>query len=118
MTRRRLSRHWALLVVLYLAADFMDPSIPGAFFFDSKELFVDGAVQVKSNVSKDHVVTDPPMSFGGAADYDDRNAAAKVRALACPSLPRQARWSNLKHDDSASFAFSSPPDASPPPPLP
>jgi len=39
-------------VVLYLAADFMDPSIPGVFFFDSKELFVDGAVQVKSNVRK------------------------------------------------------------------
>jgi len=116
MTSLRLSRHWALLLFLYVAADFMDPSIPGAFFFDGEVLFIDGAVQLKSNASRDLAAT-KPMLLGGSADYYDENAAAKVRAFTRPSLPQQTRWKNLKHDDSASFASSSPPDSSPTPPL-
>lgn len=112
-----LARRWALLVILYVAADFMDPSIPGVFFFDGKELFVDGVIQVKSNASRDLGATEPPMLFGGAAAYDDEDEAVKVHAFTRPSLPPQARWNNLKHDDSASFASSSPPDSSPTPPL-
>lgn len=109
MVSYRLARYWVLLVGLYVAADFMDPSIPGVFFFDSEELFVDGAVQVKSNASRDYVVTAPPRLFGDA--YDDENVTAKVHALA--HRPRQSRWSHIKHDDSASFALASPPDSSP-----
>jgi hypothetical protein len=117
MISLRLPRHWALLLLLYVAADFMDPSIPGVFFFDGGVLFIDGVVQLKSN-SSTNLATTEPMPFGGSpADYDDKNATAKVRAVSRPSLPKQALWKNLKHDDSASFASSSPPDSSPTPPL-
>jgi hypothetical protein len=56
MTSVRLPRHWTLLLLIYITVDFMDPSIPGVFFFGSDELFVDGAIQAKSdafNASRD-----------------------------------------------------------------
>jgi hypothetical protein len=104
----------ALLLLLYVTADFMDPSIPGVFSFANDALFVDGVV--KSNVSADLTLTAPMMPSGGPADCDDENAAAKVRIVARPLRPRHVLWKNLKHDDSASFASSSPPDSSPTPP--
>ena len=117
MSSSRLARHWPLLLILYVVADFVDPSIPGVFFFESKQLFVDGVIQAKSSApSRDVVATEPPMLFGDSAAYDN-NVALKVHAFAHLSPFRQAHWNNLKHDDSASFASSSPPDSSPTPPL-
>jgi hypothetical protein len=117
MTPLRLFRYWTLLLLLYVAADFMDPSIPGVFFFDSGTvLFVDGVVQLKANAST-HLATPERIPSGGPADYDDKSAAARVRAVSRPSLPQRVPWKNLKHDDSASFASSSPPDSSPTPPV-
>jgi len=112
MTSLRLSRHWALLLFLYIAADFMDPSIPGVFFFDSRVLFVDGVVQLKSHASRDLAAIEP-TAFGRSAGYRVENVAATVRVSTRPSLPRQTPWKNLKHDDSGSFASSSPSDSSP-----
>jgi hypothetical protein len=102
-------------LLLYITVDFMDPSIPGVFFFDNDILFVDGMIQLKSNASTDLTPTEP-MPLGGPADCDDENMAAKVRAIARSPRPQRMLWKNLKHDDSASFASSSPPDSSPTPP--
>lgn len=116
MTSLRLPGHlFTLLVLLYLAADFMDPFTPGVFSFEKDTFFVDGAVQPKSDASKDLTPTAPMMPSGGPADCDDENAAAKVRIVSRPLRPQHALWKNLKHDDSASFASSSPPDSSPTP---
>lgn len=41
-------RGWALFMLLYVGVDFCDPSIPGVFFFDSSNLFMDGIVQAKA----------------------------------------------------------------------
>lgn len=109
----RVARRWTLLLMLYVAADLMDPSIPGVFFFGGKELFVDGVIQVKSNSSRDLAATEPPMLFGGAAVYDDEDVAVKVHVFTRTSLTRQTHWKNVKHDDSASFASASPPSSSP-----
>lgn len=118
MPRFRFPRRWAILLLLYIAADFMDPSIPGAFFFDSGVLFVDGVVQVKSNVSMS-VATPEPMPFGGRpVDSDERNfAATTLRARSPrPRRPRMA-WNSCKHDDSKSLASSSPSEPLPTPNL-
>lgn len=115
MTSLRLPDLLTLLLLLYVTADFMDPSVPGVFFFDNDVLFVDGVVQLKSNASADLTPTEP-MPLGGSADCDDQNAAAKVSAGARPPRPQHVLWKNLKHDDSASFASSSPPDSSTTPP--
>lgn len=111
----RLPHHWALLLFLYVAADLMDPAVPGVFFFDSERLFVDGVVQLKSHASRDLAAPEPTL-FGRSADYGVESTAASVRASTRPSLPRLMRWKNLKRDDSASFASSSPSDSSPTPP--
>jgi hypothetical protein len=114
MSRRFPGHLLALLLLLYITADFMDPSIPGVFSFENDALFVDGVVQLKSSASADLTPTAPLMPSAGPADRDD--AAAKVRVVARPLRPQHALWKNLKHDDSASFASSSPPDSSPTPP--
>jgi hypothetical protein len=114
MTLVRPPRHWALLLLIYLAADVMDPSIRGVFFFDSGVLFVDGVVQVKSKTSAHHATTEP-MPFESLA-HGGRDAGAKLQVVSRPSRPQYLPWKNLKRDDSSSFASSSPPDASPTPP--
>jgi len=115
MISLRLPHHWVLLLFLYVAADFMDPSIPGVFFFDRERLFVDGVVQLKSHASRDLTAPEPTL-FGRSTGYRVENVAATVRVSTRPSLPRQAPWKNLKHDDSGSYASSSPSDSSPTPP--
>jgi hypothetical protein len=108
-------RHWIALLLLYVALDFMDPSIPGVFFFDTQAFFVDGVVQTKSSASSNLVAAEP-TPLGGSVDYDDGNGAARRLTSARPQHPPQARWKNLTRDDSASFASSSPRDSPPTPP--
>ena len=43
----RISRNWAFLMLLYISADFVDPSVPGVFFLDNESLFVDSVIQAK-----------------------------------------------------------------------
>jgi len=35
-----------LLLLLYVAIDFMDPELPGAFCFENDAYFLDGVVEV------------------------------------------------------------------------
>jgi hypothetical protein len=112
MTSVWLPRHWTLLLLFYLIADFTDPSVPGVFFFDNDALFVDGAIQAKSDTT--HLVTTELVPLGGPAH--DESAAATRQVVSRPSRPQYLSWKNLKRDDSASFASASPPDSSPTPP--
>lgn len=41
----------ALAILAYVVADFSDPFVPGVFFFESEQLFVDGVVTAKLNVA-------------------------------------------------------------------
>jgi hypothetical protein len=116
MTSFRLPRHWALLFLLYVTIDFLDPSIPGVFFFETESLFVDGVVQARS-ADSNNLAAAEPMRFGGTVDRDDEIAGASLRVSARPPVPRQTHWKNLKHDHSASFASSLAPDSSPTPAL-
>jgi len=116
MTSLRLPGHLlALLLLLYVAADFMDPFTPGVFSFANDDLFVAAVVQLDSHASTDPPPTAPMMPSGRPADCDNCNAAAQVRTVARSLRPQHIRWKRLKHDDSASFASSSPPDSSPTP---
>lgn len=114
MTRFRLSRHWALLLMLYVAIDFMNPTLPGVFYFDSGTLFVDGVVQAKSTTSGP-LETIQPMGVGDQRIDDDKTAAVPTSQ---PPRVWHRPWSNLKRNDSALFSSSSSaPDSSPTEPL-
>lgn len=116
MTRSRLVRYWAVLVVLYVALDITDPSIRGVFFFDNGTLlFVESVVQAKSHASTPLATATAPMPLGDIR-LDERCAAVKLDSRSRASRPPHLPWKNLKHDDSTSFASSSP-DTPPTPPL-
>jgi hypothetical protein len=116
MTSFRPPRHWALLFLLYVTIDFLDPSIPGVFFFDTESFFVDGVVQAKSTDSNNLAAAEP-VRFGGTVDRNDEIAGASLRVSARSPVARQTHWKSLKRDHSASFASSSTPDSSPTPAL-
>jgi hypothetical protein len=113
MTSFRPARRWLLLLLLYVAIDFMDPSIPGVFFFDTEFFFVDGVVQAKSNAFS-NLAAAQPTALRAAVDYDDE--VPRVNRQASARAPAQTHWKRLKHDDSASFGSVSPADSSPTPP--
>ena len=115
MSRRRPGHLLALLLLLYVTADLMDPSTPGAFSFEKDAFFVDGVVQFKSDASTPFTPLTPIMPSTGTAVASDEHAAAKVCAAARPLPPQPLRWKNQKHDGFASFASTSPPDSAPAP---
>lgn len=116
MTSSRRWRLWTLPLLLYVLADFADPSIPGVFFFDSGVLFVDGVVQLKSSASVELPAMQPAPT-GRLVEFADEAAPARGRVEVRPARQHRLRWKSPKHDDSASFAPSSGPDSLPAPPL-
>lgn len=62
----RADRRLALVLLLYITADFVDPAIPGVFFFESPTLFVDGAVQGEPDASM--MPATPPSPETNPAD--------------------------------------------------
>lgn len=112
----RLSRSWTLLLLLYIVVDFTDPSVPGVFFFDSGLLFIDSAIQLKSNAMPQ--LAAPELTPLGRRSDDEKSAASKVRAPTRPHVPRLRQWRTPIRGDSASFASSSSlPDTPPSLPL-
>ncbi len=106
-------RLFTLCLLLYITADFMDPLTPGVFFFENDALFVDGVVQFKSDVSTSPTPLPPMTPSGKPAVANDDDAAAKEGAVLRLLSPPPLRWKTQKHDDSASFAPTSPPDPVP-----
>jgi len=115
ISRRRLGHCFALLLLLYVIADLIDPFTPGMFSFENDTFFVDGVVQLKSDALTSAAPLPPVMSSAGTTVADDEYAAAKVCAAARPLPPQPLRWKNQKHDGFASFAATSPPDSAPAP---
>lgn len=42
----KVGKRFALLLLVYISVDFLDPWIPGVFFFGAEQLFVDTAIEV------------------------------------------------------------------------
>jgi hypothetical protein len=90
--------------------------VPGVFFFDNDAFFVDGVVQLKSQVSK-NLTSMEPIPLPDSAQCDREASAANMRVVARPLLLQRRPWRDLKHDASASFDSSSPSDSAATPPL-
>ena len=104
-----LLRALGLLALLYLAADLMDPSIRGVFFFESEQLFVDGVAQMKTAAAQnprpeatptvgdrarsDHqplsAMLKRPVSHAGGAGYHPRRHLTLNRSQ-LPAAPSPA----------------------------
>ena len=104
---RRL-RPWALLLVLYMGADFLDPAVPGIFFFDHDKVFVDGVVELKPVVAPLAPHQPAPGSGSRAVEVERRPATGHPVAPA-PS-PTPARWSSARRVDASAPAPPSPDD--------
>ena len=113
MLSRWRPRHlFALFFLLYVTADLMDPSTPGAFSFEADPLFVDGVVRCKADVVTIPTPVTASPSLGIRVTDDQRTAPGAYAVTRVPALQR-VHWTNQKHDSFASFA--SPPDSEPAP---
>ena len=90
---RRL-RPWALLLVVYLGADFLDPSVPGIFFLDRDRLFVDSVVEVKPTFSPLAPQHATPGVDGPSVEVQRRPALGRPVVLASRAGP--ARWASAR----------------------
>ena len=99
MSRSRQSPVLTLVLLLYVAVDFVDPELPGVFCFENDEYFLDGVVEVK-DASSDVAAADAaflePWRPADAERVDDSR-----RALTQASPAPRARWRDLEHRDSA-----------------
>jgi len=112
LSRWRPGPLFALLFLLYVTVDLMDPSTPGAFSFEADPFFVDGVVRCKADVvTIPAPVTASPSS--GIRVTDDQGAAPGACAVTRVLALQRVHWTNQKHDSFASFA--SPPDSEPAP---
>jgi hypothetical protein len=114
LSRCRPGHLFALLFLLYVTADLMDPSTPGAFSFEADPFFVDGVVRCKADVVTipTPVTTSP---FSGIRVTDDQRAAPREYAVTRLLALQRVHWKNQKHDICALFASTSPPDSEPAP---
>src|SRR5215813_2031008 len=110
MSVRRPGQLFTLFLLLYVAADFMDPLTSGVSFFEKDTLFVDSIVQFKSDAGAPTTPLPPRAPSGKPVVADNDPDAAKECAAARLLRPRPLLWKNQKHDDSASFASTSPLD--------
>ena len=76
----------ALVLLAYVSLDFADPSLPGVFFFESDQLFVDGMVPDKSDgdTAKPEVIGSPLRSVVALRP----DAVPAVQALATRAARR------------------------------
>lgn len=81
------SRCLTLLLVLYVGVDFLDPAIPGVFFFDNPALFLDGVVQVKDETVADFAVA-PPLPLGRSMETAEPSRLPKRAVLGAFAQPR------------------------------
>jgi hypothetical protein len=88
-----------LLLLLYVAIDYMDPGLPGAFCFENDAYFLDGVVDVK-DASSDIAAADAVIrQRGRPADAECVDDSRRTPVPASP--PARARWRDLEHRDSA-----------------
>ena len=95
----RLRRSWVLALFFYVALDFTDPGIPGVFFFDSDNLFLDGIINTSSVHESDQSITLPapaPMAPRLQTIESPEHAAVVVTAVARRPASRSVPRSHAK----------------------
>jgi len=92
----------AVPLLLYIVVDFSDASMPGAFFFDSDNLFVDGIVQVFSEEAL--AALTPRMELRAIEALASRIALDTSRAAPPPTVVshRIRGHPRLLHSDASS----------------
>lgn len=93
-----------MLLLLYVALDFSDPSVPGIFFFESEHFFVD-AVITKANTQGPviSVAAPVPLSVMLIAPKRDSRVPLQIRHTAPSQVPR----AHLKRDLTSSSSSAS-----------
>jgi hypothetical protein len=76
------------LFLLYVGADFLDPSIPGVFFLDNDALYVDGVVQTKGQPSLTPAHHGPPPDPAGLTQVVSPRLAPSRPTRGGPTLQR------------------------------
>ena len=74
----------AVPLLLYIVVDFSDASMPGAFFFDSDNLFLDGIVQVAAEEAL--AAVPPKMELRAIETLASRIALDASRAAPRPPV--------------------------------
>ncbi len=96
-------RRWALVLVLLLGMDFLDPS-PGIFFWDHERVFVAGVAEVKPALPPLTLHRAPIDLDGPPAEVERRTSPGRREPLEGFALrPRAGR-----RDTDRMFASSSP----------
>src|SRR5688572_2987009 len=79
-------------LLLYLASDYCDPSIPGVFWFDTESFFVDAAVAQRGVVTGGGatVHTSPSLAFDRHIDRSHKESACPISETrsSLPAVPR------------------------------
>jgi hypothetical protein len=103
----RTGRFWPLVLLLYVVVDFTDPSIPGVFFFDTDQLFMEAAVTLAKTTPPTGTLAVSPRSVESARRLREPSVLARTfRAPGRqPDLRAQHRIrSDAFHDTSASVS--------------
>lgn len=106
MNRGRL---WTVLLVLYITADYLDPTLPGVFFLGSATLFMDSVVVQTTAVmpNKALAAADPPIVERGTRD----GAGPVSRPGTEGSLTRRRKFhAHVRQPSAPPSATSSPED--------
>ena len=109
MVLRRLG---PLLLLMYLLVDFSDPALPGVFYFDAPQLFVDGAVGASSAAPEAEVSLPHQPRVPGQALERDRPVGETPPS---PSRVRLRRSAQRRPDHGSPTYASAPPSDSPDP---
>ena len=86
----------ALPLLIYITLDFLDPALPGVFFFDSDQLFVDGVFQASSDSDGQSALDRQPAAF----DWSDAiliSRPPRIRVSSVPLVTRPRSHSALAH---------------------
>jgi hypothetical protein len=99
------SRALAIVILLYVGGDLLDPSIRGVFFFDSAHFFMDGAIHQRSD---DVPATAPTPPLDARLDLETIEPPSSAR------IPASVRESYRPRCLAVARTDTSAPDASDP----
>ena len=100
-------RWGALVLLLFMGTDFLDPS-PGIFFFDHERILVAGVAEVKPALSAPAPDHAPPDLGGPPLQLEPAAAPSRIRAVAARARP--GRWDTGRSAVSFHSSPSSPDD--------
>jgi hypothetical protein len=104
MSLGRLVRFSVLLLTFYVTADLMNPSMPGVFFFDDADLFVDGAIEVSASARQVPAVSLHLRPREWTPSADEPVNAADVDATSRPRrLCTHRRWKDPRHRNAVAY---------------